>query len=262
MFSPRLPRRWVHCELSFPWRFNDQGLFRLMPLQARLHNELLTMGPGFAAAYREVLSSLAGGRVAELAEAVEPGLMKHLQDGLATISRRSWKLELLNTSLTPLLHFYNERLVKGVHIDRKRNRSPRYELTSMADFVTMEGSRMSPRHILLYKGEGERDNTLIFKVDVVFYTGLKLVLFDSDGLVLKGEDSKMAETHMMRFETEVPKAQGRWSEATTLGEAFSHYVMGWGQGPVREYAWRVCDIDFFMKGNRFVDSERTVIPYM
>ena len=262
MFSLRLPRRWVHCTLSFPWRFNDQGLFRLMPLQARLHNELLTMGPGFAAAYREVLAGLASGRVADLAEAVEPGLMKHLQDGLDTIERRSWKLELLNTSLTPLLHFYNERLVKGVHIDRKRNRSPRYELTTMADFVSMEGSRMSPRYILMYKGSGERDNTLILKVDVVFYTGLKLILFDSEGMVIKGEDSKTAETHMMCFETEVPIAKGRLTEALTVAELFSYYVMGWGQGPVREYAWRVSDIDFFMKGNRFVDSERTVIPYM
>lgn len=257
-----MSRRYVHCTLSFPWRFNDQGLFRLMPLQARLHNELLTMGPGFAAAYREVLAGLANGRVHELEEAVEPRLMKHLKDGLDTIQRRNWKLELLNTSLTPLLHFYNERLVKGVHIDRQKNQSPRYELSTMADFVMMEGSRMSPRHIVLYKGAGKRDNNVILKVDVVFYTGLKLVLLDAEGLVVKGEESKTAETHLMRFETEIPKAEGRWTEAVTVAELFTYYVLGWGEGPVREYAWRVSDIDFFMKGNRFVDSEKTVIPYM
>ena len=233
-----------------------------MPLQAKLHNELMLMAPGFSEAYKAVLVAMASGELRDLEEAIEPGLMKHLSEGLDTIRRRGWKLEVANESLTPLLHLYNERLIKGVHINRRLNQSPKYELSSLADYVTRQGVRMSPRHILLYKGLETRDNTLVLKVDVVFYTGLKLLLRENNGLLVKGEDSTAGETHMMRFETEVPRPSGRLSEAVTLAEALSYYVLGWGQGPVREYQWTLCDIDFFMKGNRFVDSERTVIPYM
>ncbi|CAG9327616.1 unnamed protein product [Blepharisma stoltei] len=245
--------------LHFPWRFNDRSPFTLLPLTDVLTNELQVYKQGFITAFRETLCALEENDTDFLKSVMEPRLYPEVHAGLDTLKRRGHSIKRTNTDQFIYAYYYNDRIYQGVNIDRSLNKGKEMEKAQMMNVDLRIGKSKEPRmymeNMKIFTGkDGLLTNNLIFKVDVVYNTAVKLIVLDENGEKLIGDQNKSPETHKFRFETMTEMPSGVMTQALTNFQIMLYYLNCMGTNPIKVNEWIITDIDDHLKGNPFIED--------
>lgn len=245
--------------LHFPWRFNDRTPFMLLPLSDTLNNDLQAFKQGFITAFKETLIALEENDSDFLKEIMEPKLFSEVISGLDTLKRREHNLKRTNPDQFVYAYFYNDRIYRGVNLDRSLNNDKELTERQMYDIDIKirrnKEPRMNVQNLLKFEGkDGHLTNNLIFKIDVVYNTATKLIVLDENGERIIGEQNKSPETHKFRFETMTTIPDGYLNDMMIKVQLPMYYLYGYGVNPFKDSDWIITDIDDHLKGNPFSEE--------
>lgn len=237
--------------IRFPWRFNDRSPFRLYPVPKSYYPNLQRKEKGFIDAYNEILLSIKDNDLSYLKQIMEENIYAEMKEGLDVLKRRGQRIRIVNNNSPVILHFYNQNLYLGAHLERSKNTNIEEEPWAFKEkpinVSNEKGSKIPLDKWLLYS----RDlNSCVLKIDVIFNTSKKLIIVNEQDDILKGESSKAIETHKFRFE-KVIKSKSFWNLLNFYFNLFNYYV-GYGSiDPFEDAEWVLTDIDDFLNGNPY-----------
>lgn len=241
--------------LSFPWRFDTRSAFKLVPCSPSLSKTLSLHNAGFLSAFKSVPKAIAEGDCSFFHNVMEPRLAKAMDEGLGVIKRRNNELRLINEGEYVASYFYNEKLYVGVDIVRDNN-SKKLEcfgLTDLFGFIRWSNDGRVPvvNVKLFYETLSLLKPKVILKVDVLYSSPMKLVLFDETGECLKGQKNYMPETHKLRFESMLSFPDTTMGKVHAIRELVKFARAG-DSSLLKEADWLITDVDDYLKGNPFV----------
>jgi hypothetical protein len=243
--------------LSFPWRFDIRSTFKLLPSTPKLSRFLSSHNAGFLAAFKSVITAVSESDSHFLNKVMEPRLAKALEEGLAVIRRRNNELKLVNEGEYVTSYFYNERLYLGVDIVRDHNSNTiiRHSLADLNGLLKWNSDcRVPVDNVRLYYDTlTHLKPKVTLKVDVLYSSPVKLILFDPTGECVRGQKNYMPETHKLRFEIMQTFPQSSWGRIKASMELVK-FARGAKSDLFRESDWVITDMDDYLEGNAFVVS--------
>ena len=251
-FRMNLTKEFEH--LRFPWKFNGHGFYNLLPLRPKLDEELQEIKPGFELAFKSLLKGIVNQEDYLLKSVLEPRMLSEVHNCLSTVSRRNHSLQIVNTDSPVFVFFYNAQVTKGVDLVRNQNVNNSYEVESLADYreKLVEAPRLDAQDIFFYTKLGKpQDNHLVFKVDVVVYSSVKLIVKNENSEVIFGNESTNPERHKFRFEIMKKMQPGLLQNVVSTGWAISYFACNKGSWPFCSSEWMVTDIDDHLQGNPY-----------
>lgn len=241
--------------ISFPWRFDFRSSFKLIPSPPPLSKVLSPHNTGFLSAFKSVTQAIADRDHFFLQKVLEPRLAKALNEGLDVIKRRNNDLKLVNESEYVTSYFYNERLYFGADIIRDKNSKNLQikTLPEISEVFNWERDCRVPAHNVrvLHENISNLQAKIIFKVDVLYSSPVKLILFDHTGECVRGQTNYMPETHKFSFETAHAYPDSKWGIATSMIELVK-FARANKSTLLENADWLITDIDSYLEGNPFV----------
>lgn len=254
---------------DFPWLINGAPSLdinsRFLPDQLFARNRNCTrreLLEHFFKMYRGVLLASTQFDYEFISEYCEERLAEKLNSKLKRFKDNNFRLEIVedlkavNNSerMSPEFHFYDNIIIKGVNLDRKKNyKKSEYSVCDDIDevgFISYIHGNLSDTGRFLTREQGEEAinqsdfKTIIFRAYCIFRTGMKLFSYDSLGNSIYTYDKNYSFNHACIFECELQGLAPLKSFSKT--ETFTEWIAK------HDFSvWKICDMDNWMKGNDY-----------
>ena len=235
--------RFYH-EMKFPWRFDDNTPFPLMPLPESFESELTNLSEGFIESYKSLLTSIIDRELDHIKVFTTPELYSSINEALLIAGNRKYTISLTNESaITDIsVKFYNNTTTLHMPLTYHNAINGMLKINSKYLNSLSITKKLEDHNISIEDSETFK---VIFKVDAIFISPLKLVMVDENKNIVSGNYSGLPEMHLIQYE--ISRIFDKTENLYDLKSGLSLLNFFKGSLKFENSHWIISDIDNYLK---------------
>ena len=246
MFLHRLLRS--YHPMKMPWGFDDKTLYPLYPISADISTSLSELSDGFKQSYKSLISSMANKELDMIENYSTEELYNSIREAFMIIHNRKHDLDAINQeSIEEVdIKFFNEKI--KIMIPKAYFK---YSTMLFANF-----NKLPNRNLLNHKIEFLEDDELqiIFQVSALITSPYKLIMFDENKNIIRGDSSTSPELHLIEYQAR-PRIEKQnfietWNYILEIISVFTK-----NQVQLEKVDWVISDIDNYLKKSKEINNE-------